>query len=99
MALYFLVRFLNVAMPRPTLLLTIFCLIVPILTASTTKCALGKRAGTTAVLAARACEPDGEDGSGGCDPCVPLLLAPSAILIACTTRIDAMRNVRRTSAL
>ena len=40
----------------------------------TSSCALGRRGGTTAALVARACEPDGEDGSGGCDPYVVLPL-------------------------
>ncbi|EPS99293.1 hypothetical protein FOMPIDRAFT_114657 [Fomitopsis schrenkii] len=56
-------------MARFTLFVMIFSFVMPILTASTAKCALGKRSGTTAAVAARACEPDGEDGSGGCHPC------------------------------
>ncbi|KAI0729147.1 deoxyribonuclease NucA/NucB-domain-containing protein [Fomitopsis betulina] len=42
---------------------------MPILTVSTANCALRTRSGTTAASVARACEPDGADGSGGCDPC------------------------------
>ena len=63
-------------MARISILAILILLLVSFASAhlGSSSCALGKRGGTTAALVARACEPDGEDGSGGCDPYVlPLI--------------------------
>ncbi|KAH9837852.1 deoxyribonuclease NucA/NucB-domain-containing protein [Rhodofomes roseus] len=57
-------------MARIPFFLTLLCLSLSVFAVSSSKCKVGKRAGTTAALEARTCEnEDGEDGSGGCDPC------------------------------